>query len=426
MGNRPFVRLALTFLLAAAAIPAAAQNLLQNPGFDTGLPPWTPGSSNVTAAWNAADVAGSPSSGSALVTNLAPAASSTVEGLTQCVPVTPGTTYDLLYRYRIAASQTGAGGVWGGMNWYSGGSCTGTPISSTGNGFTEPSRDVWKTFAVFATAPAGAGSAAAVLAVSKQAAGGSFQVLFDDAALVAAQPTTLTIPASASIHGLNGAFFHTDLWLTALNTELVAIVTARHRCLAGETCSGAAQTLQLVPRTQTYIPDVLVTLFGDAESAGAIELSWDASLAAVQATSRTYSPTLPAPTTGSGIPALPAGAAQSRAVLLGLAGSGGNLSTGFRTNVGVYNPQDVPVTVTITLFDGMTPLGTFARTFAPREPFQINDVFAAVGAGSTVTTNAWASVAASAPVFSSATVIDNQSTDSTIVFGQADPGAQPF
>ena len=52
----------LSFVLAA---PAAAQNLLQNPGFTTDLSGWTVNAGAGSIAWNALDASGSASSGSA-------------------------------------------------------------------------------------------------------------------------------------------------------------------------------------------------------------------------------------------------------------------------------------------------------------------------------------------------------------------------
>ena len=58
-------RLPAAVFSALLAIPAAAQNLLQNPGFATDLSGWTltPGTGSI--AWNALDADGSASSGSA-------------------------------------------------------------------------------------------------------------------------------------------------------------------------------------------------------------------------------------------------------------------------------------------------------------------------------------------------------------------------
>ena len=65
------------------------------------------------------------------------------------------------------------------------------------------------------------------------------------------------------------------------------------------------------------------------------------------------------------------------------------------------------------------------RTWEAFETFQISGLFAAVGAGGAVTTDAWLAVSASAPLFPFVTVIDNQSGDSTWVLPWEDGGSTP-
>jgi hypothetical protein len=183
------------------------------------------------------------------------------------------------------------------------------------------------------------------------------------------------------------------------------------------TCPAAAQTLTLAPRQSLQIADAVGTLFGAPETAGAIELTYDPAAGELSATSRTYTPTIPAPTFGTAIPALDASQARVRTVFLGLANNGGDLDSGFRTNAGAYNPSDASASVTFTLYgsDGV-PRGTpLSLTFAAREARQVNDVFAAAGVGGDVSTGSYLVVASSAPLFAYVTVIDNQSGDSVFV-----------
>src|SRR6185369_3836340 len=140
----------------------------------------------------------------------------------------------------------------------------------------------------------------------------------------------------------------------------------------------AAKTIKLESRRARAFTDVIGAFFQDPETAGAIELSWESVLGEIAAFSRTYTPSLPAPTNGTAIPALPASAATKRALLGGLATNGPDRSSGFRTNAGAYNPHGEPVTVTFALVgtEGQ-PLGSpVTRTAGPNEAFQINDVFA--------------------------------------------------
>jgi len=90
--------------------------------------------------------------------------------------------------------------------------------------------------------------------------------------------------------------------------------------------------------------------------------------------------------------------------------------------VGVYNPNSSVVSVTVTLHgsSGTTLGAPVPLTLAANEARQVNDIFSAAGAASTLTRNAYAVVTSSAAVFSYATVIDNQSADSVIIAGADD------
>lgn len=156
-------------------------------------------------------------------------------------------------------------------------------------------------------------------------------------------------------------------------------------------------------------------------AAGAIEMISDSALPVV-ALSRVYSSSSRGATIGTTIPALPGQAAHTRAVLVPLSSNGGALADGFRTNIGVFNPNDSSVDVNLGLFTSTgNPIGTpLARTCAPKEPFQIDDVFSALGVGMEVRDGAFVVVQSTAPVFSYAIVIDNQSSDPTFIQGVDD------
>ena len=223
---------------------------------------------------------------------------------------------------------------------------------------------------------------------------------------------TTTVPSIASVHGQNGIFFHTDLWLFNRDPNPVT-VTARYRCFALQSCGAGTVSFPMDGSSTKTFSDVVSTLFGSAESAGALELFVTSQVPeALYTLSRTYSPALPAATSGASIAALPATAASGNAVLVGLAGNGGDTSSGFRTNVGVYNPQGVPTNVGFRLqrSDG-TLIGTTSLTLAAFEARQLNDIFASTGHGEVVTLDAVLFVTSDVPIFGFATVIDNRTGD---------------
>lgn len=80
-------------LLAALSAPLAAANRLVNPGFDEDLSGWQQPFGN-PAAWSTLDYESSPSSGSALLTNVQDPSNGAVPiALRQCVVVAPNQRY---------------------------------------------------------------------------------------------------------------------------------------------------------------------------------------------------------------------------------------------------------------------------------------------------------------------------------------------
>lgn len=94
----PDCRRALRHVVVAigllASLPLAAQNLLQNPGFASALPPWEPFNGfGQTTVWSSFDAGGDPNSGSAYGTIPADSTFRVPPYASQCVAVQPNTTY---------------------------------------------------------------------------------------------------------------------------------------------------------------------------------------------------------------------------------------------------------------------------------------------------------------------------------------------
>ena len=126
------------------------------------------------------------------------------------------------------------------------------------------------------------------------------------------------------------------------------------------------------------------------------------------------------------IPGLP----ESRAFTLSVMGSvRHDASTippsGFRTNAGVFNPNDADTQVTFTLYDAFrNPLGVpITRIIGGHSGEQISGVFEASGVGTLSTDNALLVVFATLPVFTYAAVIDNRTADPIFVVGAPDQSA---
>jgi hypothetical protein len=410
-----YTMLGASLLIGSQRVDAG--NLLTNPHFATDLSGWNSVDVRVIPAWSSVDANGSGNSGSFLLTLPEPVASAFIPGFGQCVPVTPSTTYDLGARFRAPSSPgfTVMGQVY--VGWYSGTGCVGVISGSPTMSLMGP-EDTWVSGNLQVTSPPGAVSAFFVVQAAASQVTSSFQAYFDDLLMAMPSPVTLTIPVSASMHGRNGTFFHSDLWLQNCSYSYPLTVSLRHRCLTGQSCNSGAGTITLAPRQTKLSEDVISLLFNDAETAGVVELTYDGSYGHLAATSRLYTPSLPNPTYGTTIPAYQSSEARTQALFLGLSDNGGNLSSGFRTNAGAYNPSTTTAaSVTFTLYasDGSVIGSPYTSTWQPNEAVQLNDVFARIGASGNVTRNATLVVTSTLPVFSYVTVVDNQSGDSVFV-----------
>jgi hypothetical protein len=117
--------LALALLLAGHAARLSAQNLLVDPGFDTGLNGWqlTP-----QASWDGAlDANGSASSGSAQGTFDAAQVTGFYYVVSQCVPLAAGSTYTMGGEIYIPAGNTTTGSAFFHAIFYPTADCSGIP-----------------------------------------------------------------------------------------------------------------------------------------------------------------------------------------------------------------------------------------------------------------------------------------------------------
>jgi len=228
---------------------------------------------------------------------------------------------------------------------------------------------------------------------------------------------TKTLAAAASIQGFSPFFTDVRVFNTSYDTSLQ--VTATYRCFLG-TCPGTTPelTFTLAPRQALAFDDMVAATFAAPNSAGGIEFVFGGPPGSLVVTSRLYS-TDPQPTVGMFIPGLSPSAALATSVLTSLRNRGAG--EGFRTNVGVFNPGDSSVDVSIYLFaDGVLVGSPVPLTVGPHSGAQSNAIYNVAGAGDTDTGNGFAVVVASAPVFSYAAVIDNHTSDPIFVVGSAD------
>ena len=231
----------------------------------------------------------------------------------------------------------------------------------------------------------------------------------------------VTLPAAASIVG--GAPFFSDV--RAFNTSYASSlpVQMRYRCFIPSPCGAGTNPVNftLAPRESRAFNDIVVSQFNAPNTAGGIEFEHGGGSDQLVVTSRLYS-TAPTPTVGMFIPGLKNNEAHGRTVLTSIRNGGPN--QGFRTNVGAFNHEDGAVTVTFTIFDGGTQVGSpVSRAVAGHSGVQVNGIFGAAGDAGHVAENAVIVVESTGEIFSYAAVIDNNTTDPIFVRGAEDMAA---
>jgi plastocyanin len=222
---------------------------------------------------------------------------------------------------------------------------------------------------------------------------------------------TVTLPVAASATGQGGVSFVSDVRVFNTSYTDVLSVTAVYRF------NGATQVFQLGPREARGFDDICVSVFATPQSLGAVEFSDSGAAGQLVVTSQLRSPVSGGGHVGMFVPGLPSTAASVVSVLTSL------VNGDSRTNVGVYNPNGVAVTATIRLFDGGVLLGTTPVVLGAHAVTQVNNIYQAVGFGSLVKTNGYATVESSdplSPLFTYAAEADNVTGDLILIVGAKD------
>ncbi len=160
------------------------QTLAVNPGFAAGIVSWQPDAGG-TLAWTVTDAGGNPASGAAIVTNLDTNPADAVVGFTtsgafQCIPVTPGSRYQVAVQVLLPAGQ---GGGWGGfvLDYYSAPNCAGLPSTRPFLSTQSATAGSWQVVSGTTTqVPIGSVSIALRLVAGKPVAAPALAVWFDN------------------------------------------------------------------------------------------------------------------------------------------------------------------------------------------------------------------------------------------------------
>jgi hypothetical protein len=177
------------------------------------------------------------------------------------------------------------------------------------------------------------------------------------------------IPVAGRFAGAGGTQWRTDLFVSN-PYSITQTVTVRFYPSGGGTPKDA--TVTLGPHSAASYPDLFLNTFNLGTAAGTLEVSVPEQRT-VEARATIYNSGNPAGQFGQGVPGLDYGYLNRQAYLFGLSGVDGS-----RVNLGVSNPNDVPVSVQLTLTDanGLQFYST-SVTIPPHSYQQYNDIFTA-------------------------------------------------
>jgi len=230
------------------------------------------------------------------------------------------------------------------------------------------------------------------------------------------------IPIAGRVTNGLGQTFVTDLRIFnpsygAATTALVEYLPAGS---GGNATASAATTVNIAARGTAVLDDVGNTL-GVTGTTGALRVS---SANALAVTSRIYADLRGAGkgTFGQFVPAQARANALRRGVMPQLSNHT-DLSSGYRTNVGFFNPNNGPVNVRLELRDkdgALVGQSTLTLQALAQQQAAIGSFFSGIDLADAA--NLTLSFDAAAPILAYAAVNDNVSSDSIFVAAQADSG----
>jgi hypothetical protein len=407
---RPFAHsLTILSVVLASALSAhavLAANLLSNGDFRESLSSW----SRLDLVSFSAGGAASP--GSARIT--LPNRPEGSDAMIQCVAVEGYRLYDLSAAARLPEWPGHSGGVSIRLQWHANAGCQGPTLRGAPSldfSYTEPAG--WQVKEKRRIPAPQAAVSALVVVVARSAGEEPYPIFVDDVVLRrSVEDEDVFIPTAATIRGANGERFETDLWVhnPAPADRMFALRLWR------DGRASIPVVLHVGAKQTRHLPDVLSTMLGQRDAAGALQFSYDLRGGPMLVTSRVVTVNPESPGNGTGIPALRRDETRTSALFPGLSGARNDIAGAFRVNAGAFNPHDAPVEAFFGLYDGDgTELGTFTRTLEPGAWLQVNDVYREVGAEGVATEGAFLAFSARLPVFPFVIAVDNRSGDGTFI-----------
>ena len=181
---------------------------------------------------------------------------------------------------------------------------------------------------------------------------------------------TIVIPVIGRFPGAGGTQWRTDVFLSNPFSPVVTVTLRFYP--SGEGVQERVITLQ--PFSALTLPDVCLNTFGRTNAGGMLEVAASGGVV-TEARARIYNTGNPAGQFGQGVPGIASTLLNRQAHLYGLSASSAS-----RLNVGVANPNNLPVNVTISVRTGTNEfLHSRSVTVQPKQFVQFNDIAAAFG-----------------------------------------------
>ena len=221
--------------------------------------------------------------------------------------------------------------------------------------------------------------------------------------------TTVIIPIIGRFAGAPPSVWRTDLFV-ANPYSPVAVVTMKFFVAGGSTLQ---QTITIQPYSTVTLRDVVLNTFGLSSASGELELSCTTS---IEARARVYNVGSSVGEFGQSEAGVGKIALRIQAFMHGLSGINGN-----RLNIGVTNPNDVAITVTLRIADkNNAQLHSRSVPLAAHQNVQFNDIFATFGiAAQEGVSVEFMNSAGPQVIYGYASEVRNDSGDAIFVFGTA-------
>lgn len=181
----------------------------------------------------------------------------------------------------------------------------------------------------------------------------------------------IIFPVIGRFPGAGGTQWQTDVFIANPGTANY-VLTLRYYPSGGEPVQ--VHTINVTtPFTTITLTDICLNTFGRTNTGGMLEI--DGGVFTPEARARIYNVGNPAGQFGQGVPGIGLGRLSRQAFLYGLSTTSAN-----RLNIGVANPNDTPVLVSIFVNDhNGANVVTRSVTVQPHSFVQYNDIAAAFG-----------------------------------------------